>query len=96
MNSPRRDWNDEQWGEWADGVDSKLTELEKRQTRMQRTLRNRPTKWQVRKLIQARGGSASNATVWAAAITAAGVVAAAVIAGYIQTRTSVPIPIPSK
>ncbi len=96
MDSQRSEWNDEQWGEWADDVDSKLAELDRRQTGMQRALRNRPTKLQVRKLIQSRGSSASNATVWAAAITAAGVVAAAVIAGYIQTRTSVPIPIPSK
>ncbi len=81
--------DDERFGR----LEARVSAVEKRQGRMQRSLRNRPTKWQVRQIL-AKSGTASNQAVLVAVIGLVGVVIAAAIAAYVQLKTNVPVPMP--
>lgn len=92
MDSPRSRWDD-------DALDRKFAELELRQGRLKRALRNRPTRReinlrfdQVMQRFDQLTGSATNTQIIVAAIGAAALVAAALISGVVDLHNATPAP----
>ncbi len=90
MTPPRQEWDPESLDEKFAEVDAKLAELDRRQGRMQRALRNRPTKRQLNERFAEVSGSATRGQIWVAAIGAAALVIAALITGLVDIFNTPP------
>lgn len=73
-------------------LERRVADLEAKQTRFQRALRNRPTKRQVNQRFAELSGAATRGQIWVAAIGGAALVIAALISGVVDIYNTPPLP----